>query len=36
MVSTVILGLGFVMIAFSDDKRALHDRIAGTRVMRNF
>ena len=36
MVSTLILGLGFVMIAFSDDKRALHDRIAGTRVMRNF
>lgn len=36
LVSTLILGLGFVMIAFSDDKRALHDRIAGTRVMRNF
>jgi uncharacterized RDD family membrane protein YckC len=36
MVSSLILGLGFVMIAFSDDKRALHDRIAGTRVMRNF
>ena len=36
MVSTLMLGLGFVMIAFSDDKRALHDRIAGTRVMRNF
>ncbi len=35
LVSTLILGLGFVMIAFSDDKRALHDRIAGTRVMRN-
>jgi pSer/pThr/pTyr-binding forkhead associated (FHA) protein/uncharacterized RDD family membrane protein YckC len=34
-VSSLILGLGFVMIAFSDDKRALHDRIAGTRVMRN-
>lgn len=36
LVSTSILGLGFVMIAFSDDKRALHDRMAGTRVMRNF
>ena len=36
LVSTLMLGLGFVMIAFSDDKRALHDRIAGTRVMRNF
>ena len=35
LVSTSILGLGFVIIAFSDDKRALHDRIAGTRVMRN-
>ena len=35
LVSTLMLGLGFVMIAFSDDKRALHDRIAGTRVMRN-
>jgi uncharacterized RDD family membrane protein YckC len=35
LVSTLILGLGFVMIAFSDDKRALHDRVAGTRVMRH-
>ena len=35
LVSALMLGLGFVMIAFSDDKRALHDRIAGTRVMRN-
>ncbi len=35
LVSTSMLGLGFVMIAFADDKRALHDRIAGTRVMRN-
>lgn len=33
-VSAVILGLGFVLIAFSDDKRGLHDRIAGTRVTR--
>ena len=33
--SLLIMGLGFVLIAFSDDKRGLHDRIAGTRVMRN-
>lgn len=33
-VSALILGLGFVLIAFSNDKRGLHDRIAGTRVMR--
>ena len=33
--SFLIMGLGFLLIAFSDDKRGLHDRIAGTRVMRN-
>jgi uncharacterized RDD family membrane protein YckC len=33
-VSSLIVGMGFVMIAFSDDKRGLHDRVAGTRVMR--
>ena len=33
--SLLIMGLGFALIAFSDDKRGLHDRIAGTRVMRN-
>jgi len=35
LASSLILGLGFAMIAFSDDKRGLHDRIAGTRVTRN-
>lgn len=32
-VSFAILGIGFLMAAFGD-KRALHDRIAGTRVIR--
>ena len=27
--------LGFLLIAFSPDRRALHDRIAGTRVERS-
>ena len=35
LASLLIMGLGFVLIAFSNDKRGLHDRIAGTRVMRN-
>lgn len=35
LVSGAVFGIGFLMIAFSDDKRGLHDRIAGTRVMRN-
>ncbi len=30
--STLCLGLGYVMVAFDEQKRALHDRIAGTRV----
>ncbi len=33
--STVVLGFGFLLIALSEDKRGLHDRIAGTRVMRH-
>lgn len=33
-VSSAILGIGFLMIAFDRDKRGLHDRIAGTRVVR--
>jgi uncharacterized RDD family membrane protein YckC len=28
------LGLGFLMVAFSREKRGLHDRLAGTRVVR--
>jgi uncharacterized RDD family membrane protein YckC len=34
MVSGVLLGLGFVMIAFTRDKRGLHDHLAGTAVVR--
>lgn len=33
IVSTVILLIGFIMAAFTDRKRALHDMIAGTLVM---
>jgi len=33
--SSLVLGLGFLLIAFSPDRRALHDRIAGTRVERS-
>jgi len=32
-VSTLVAGLGFVCAAFTDHKRALHDYIAGTRVV---
>jgi uncharacterized RDD family membrane protein YckC len=33
--SVVTLGLGYLPVFFSADARALHDRIAGTRVVRN-
>jgi uncharacterized RDD family membrane protein YckC len=33
-VSLAFLGIGFLLIAFSPDRRGLHDRIAGTRVER--
>jgi uncharacterized RDD family membrane protein YckC len=33
--SSLLLGLGFLLIAFSPDRRGLHDRIAGTRVTRS-
>jgi uncharacterized RDD family membrane protein YckC len=33
-VSSLLFGLGFLLIAFSPDRRGLHDRIAGTRVER--
>jgi uncharacterized RDD family membrane protein YckC len=33
-VSAALLGLGFLMVAFTRDKRALHDHLAGTAVMR--
>jgi uncharacterized RDD family membrane protein YckC len=32
--SSAFLGIGFLLIAFSPDRRGLHDRIAGTRVER--
>jgi uncharacterized RDD family membrane protein YckC len=34
MVSGFILGIGYIMAAFTENKRALHDYIAGTRVIR--
>ena len=34
MVSAVLFGLGFVMVAFTRDKRGLHDHLAGTAVIR--
>lgn len=33
--SSLLLGLGFLLIALSPDRRGLHDRIAGTRVTRS-
>ncbi len=34
-VSSFLFGIGFLLIAFSPDRRGLHDRIAGTRVVRS-
>jgi uncharacterized RDD family membrane protein YckC len=34
MVSAVLFGLGFLMVAFTRDKRGLHDHLAGTAVIR--
>lgn len=34
IVSALILGIGFIMIAFTDRKRGLHDMIAGTLVIK--
>jgi uncharacterized RDD family membrane protein YckC len=34
MISGMILLIGYIMAAFDDEKRALHDRICGTRVIR--
>jgi len=31
--STLALGLGYLMVAFDEEKQGLHDRIAGTRVL---
>jgi len=32
--SSVILAIGYIMAAFDEEKRALHDRICDTRVVR--
>ena len=34
MLSGIILGIGYLMVAFDDEKRALHDRICDTRVIK--
>jgi uncharacterized RDD family membrane protein YckC len=34
-VSAILLGLGYVAAFFTDNKRALHDFIAGTRVIKS-
>jgi uncharacterized RDD family membrane protein YckC len=34
MLSSMILCIGYIMVAFDDQKRALHDHICGTRVIR--
>lgn len=33
ILSSLILGIGFMMAGWDDQKRALHDRLAGTRVI---
>lgn len=35
LASGLILGIGFLMIAFGQDRQGLHDRIAGTIVIKN-
>ena len=34
LVSTMTLLIGYIMAAFDDEKRSLHDRIADTRVIK--
>jgi uncharacterized RDD family membrane protein YckC len=34
IISAIILGVGFLMIAFTDKKRGLHDMIASTLVIK--
>ena len=34
ILSSLTLGIGYLMVAFDDEKRALHDRICDTRVVR--
>jgi uncharacterized RDD family membrane protein YckC len=33
IVSAIILGIGYIMAGFDDEKRALHDRVCDTRVV---
>jgi uncharacterized RDD family membrane protein YckC len=33
LVSRLILGIGYLLVVFRADKRALHDLMAGTRVV---
>ena len=34
ILSTLLLGIGFIMVAFTEQKQGLHDQIAGTLVLR--
>jgi uncharacterized RDD family membrane protein YckC len=34
MLSAMILGIGYIMVAFDEEKRALHDHICDTRVIK--
>ena len=34
LVSSIILSIGYIMVAFDEEKRALHDRICDTRVVK--
>jgi uncharacterized RDD family membrane protein YckC len=34
-ISGMILGIGYIMAGFDDQKRALHDRICDTRVIKS-
>ena len=34
IISAIILGIGFIMVAFTERKRGLHDMIAGTLVVK--
>jgi uncharacterized RDD family membrane protein YckC len=33
ILSVLTLGIGYLMVAFREDKRALHDLLVGTRVI---
>ena len=35
ILSSLIFGIGYLMVAFTEKKQGLHDMIAGTRVMRS-